>query len=263
MENIAVSTFKGLLQINRGVVRTTVRNSTRVNIQKPRPPHYTRAKIEHLTKLKYFERGERDAWFIPSVSQCLKEKEEEFKRMRKEEDNPYERLLAKDLRNWFLKSKLIAFFHCNPIRFDDRFEAEVKLRKEGMYLKKMGKHTVNMALEGTPYISVMPLFATHTEMVFCSEPKVSELLKVAGKLYQHVLLAAVVEDRLLSVSQLRTLSEAKDLPTARAQLVAVLNMAQSQLVSGLTYHQTSIAEGLRQYAEKPPDSTESSETQSS
>ncbi|XP_046675355.1 39S ribosomal protein L10, mitochondrial-like [Homalodisca vitripennis] len=263
MENVAVSTFKGLLQINRGALRITVRNSSRVNVQKPRPPHYNRAKIEHLTRPKYFERGERDAWFIPSVSQCIKEKEEELKRSRKEEDNPYERLLAKDLRNWFLNSKLIAFFHCNPIRFDDRFEAEVKLRKEGMYLKKFGRHTVNMALEGTPYISVMPLFITHTEMVFCSEPKVSELLKVAGKLRQHVLLAAVVEDRLMSVSQLRALSDVKDLTTARARLVGVLNTAQSQLVSGLTYHQTSIAEGLRQYAEKPPDSAESSETQSS
>uniref|UniRef100_A0A1B6KHQ5 Large ribosomal subunit protein uL10m n=1 Tax=Graphocephala atropunctata TaxID=36148 RepID=A0A1B6KHQ5_9HEMI len=252
MENLAVSSFKGLLQINKGAFSILVRNSNRINVQKPRPPHYKRAQIEHLVKPKYFERGERELWFIPSASQCIKQEEEEAKKRCREQDNPYERLLAKDLRNWFLKSKLIAFFHCNPIKYDDKFEVEVRLRKEGMYLKKMGKHTVNMALEGTPYISVMPLFATHTEIVFCSEPKVDKLLKIAGKMRQHVLLAAVVEDRLLSVSQLRALRQVKDLTTARAQLVSVLNAAQSQLVSGLTYHQSSIAEGLRQFAEKPP-----------
>lgn len=61
-----------------------------------------------------------------------------------------------------------------------------------MYLKKLGKHTVNMALEGTPYISVMQLFVSHTEMVFCSEPKVDKLLKVASKMHHHVLLGETV-----------------------------------------------------------------------
>lgn len=57
-----------------------------------------------------------------------------------------------------------------------------------MYLKKYGKHTVNMALEGTPYISVMTLFKSHTEIVFCSEPKVDKLMKLASKMHFHVLL---------------------------------------------------------------------------
>lgn len=51
------------------------------------------------------------------------------------------------------------------------------------------------------------------------------------------------------MSQLKTLSQVKDLTTARAQLVAVLNAAQSQLVSGLTYHQSSLVYGLQQYSE--------------
>lgn len=66
--------------------------------------------------------------------------------------------------------------------------------------------------------------------------------------------AAIVEGRLLSVSQLKTLSQVKDLTTARAQLVSVLNAAQSQLVSGLTYHQSSLVYGLQQYSEGQPTS---------
>lgn len=38
------------------------------------------------------------------------------------QENPYERLLAKDLNKFFMESKLIAFFHANPIKFDDRFD---------------------------------------------------------------------------------------------------------------------------------------------
>lgn len=63
-------------------------------------------------------------------------------------------------------------------------------------------------------------------------------------------LAAVVEGRLMSFSQMQEYSELKDLTTARAQLVSVLNTAQQQLVTGLTYHQNSIVSGLEQYALK-------------
>jgi len=248
METLAASTCKGLLQVNKEFLKISLRNVNRVNIQKPLPPHYRRAKIEYLTRPKYFEKGEKEQWFLPLESQCLKEEELRRKQAPKDEENLYEKLLAKDLKNWFENSKLIAFFHANPIQFDDRFEAEVRLRKENMYLKKYGKHTVNLALEGTPYISVMPLFVSHTEMVFCSEPKVDKLLKICKKMRYHCLLAAIVEGQLLSVSQLTALSQVRDLATARAQLVAVLNAAQSQMVNGLTFHQQRIVTGLQQYA---------------
>lgn len=48
-------------------------------MQRPRPPHYDRAKIEYLVKPKYFEKGERESWFIPSTSSCLKQEELSFK----------------------------------------------------------------------------------------------------------------------------------------------------------------------------------------
>lgn len=44
-------------------------------MQRPRPPHYDRAKIEYLVQPKYFEKGERASWFIPSASSCLKQEE--------------------------------------------------------------------------------------------------------------------------------------------------------------------------------------------
>lgn len=72
--------------------------------------------------------------------------------------------------------------------------------------------------------------------------------------------AAIVEDRFLSVSQLKALRNVKDIETARAQLVAVLNAQQTQLVSSLTYHQNSIVSGLKQLAEKPPPTSDSQQS---
>jgi len=244
----AAFSLKGLLNNNRGTIQITVRYANRINVQKPRPPHYERQKIEALVAPKFFEKGERDRWFLPIAEQCLKQEELDEKK-KTSEDNPHQRLLAKDLRNWFMNSKLIAFFHENPIKFDPRFEAEVKLRKENMYMKKLGRHTVEMALESTQYTAVLPLFSSSTVMVFCSDPKLDKLLKVTSKLHHYVLLAAIVEDRLMSVSQLKSLSQVKDITTARAQLVSLLNTVQSQMVASLIYHQSNLVGGLQQYAE--------------
>lgn len=65
----------GLLQTNKNTLRVFVRYSNRINVGKPRPPHYRRAKIEHLVAPKYFEKNERESWFLPLASQCMKEDE--------------------------------------------------------------------------------------------------------------------------------------------------------------------------------------------
>lgn len=65
----------GLLCINRSAFTITVRFANRINVQKPRPPHYERQKIEALVRPKYFQKGERESWFLPIANQCLKQEE--------------------------------------------------------------------------------------------------------------------------------------------------------------------------------------------
>jgi len=45
-------------------------------------------------------------------------------------ENPYERILAREVLNWFNHSRFVAFFHSNPISADDRFKVNIMLKKQ-------------------------------------------------------------------------------------------------------------------------------------
>lgn len=76
----------GLLQVNKTVAKASVRFAgNRINVGKPRPSQYNRAKIEYIVRPKYFERGERDAWFLPSATMCKKEEQNAMKSQSKDE----------------------------------------------------------------------------------------------------------------------------------------------------------------------------------
>lgn len=62
-------------------------------------------------------------------------------------------------------------------------------------------------------------------------------------------LAAIVDDRLLSVNELVKLSNMPDLRTAQAGLIAVLNAAAVQLTQNLTRHQQTLLGHLRKHIE--------------
>lgn len=59
---------------------------------------------------------------------------------------------------------------------------DVAFKKEAMYLKEYSKYTVKMAIENTPYITILPLFESRTVVLFSEEPKVEKLLKIIKKM---------------------------------------------------------------------------------
>jgi ribosomal protein L10 len=62
-------------------------------------------------------------------------------------------------------------------------------------------------------------------------------------------LAAIVDDRLMSVNELVKYSKMPDLKTAQAGLIAVLNAATVQLTQNLTHHQQSFLGHLQKHIE--------------
>lgn len=142
------------------------------------------------------------------------------------QDNPFERILAKDLLNWFNHSKMVAFFHTNPMSAEDHFkvsrnywnfftfvavfinakysdslwqprvltvnmlyfQANIALKKQNMTLKNYGHKTARLALENTEYEAVLSLFQSHNSMVFSSETQVSKLLRLLKKMPQLILM---------------------------------------------------------------------------
>jgi hypothetical protein len=62
-------------------------------------------------------------------------------------------------------------------------------------------------------------------------------------------LAAIVDDRLMSVNELVKYSNMPDLKSAQAGLVAVLNAAAVHLTQNLTHHQQTLLGHLRKHIE--------------
>lgn len=213
----------------------------KINIQKPQKPHYDRALFNAVTE-PIIKR--------PTVTQeCYQKRlEKKFVGAADQVVNPYEDIIAREVFNWLEKSKLVAVFHVNSIVSDDMFNIRVAFHKENMHLKSYGKSIMAKAMKGTKYEAMLPLFQSHYCLVFSEEAKINQLMKITKKAPQLILLASVVEDRLLSKNELIDLSKLPNLTTARAQLVGVLNSVGTGLVSNLQAHQTNLCSLLDLHA---------------
>lgn len=181
----------------------------------------------------------------------------------KKEENPYERIIAREVTNWFDHSKMIAVFHINSINGEDFFKARVAFHKDGMQLKKFGNSIMNMALTDSKYEAIMPLLKTKTfstGFVFSPDhKKVGSILKIAKKIPQFQLLCGIVDDRMLSKNEFTDYAKLPNIDNARSQLVNVLNTLQSQLVQNLSSHQSNLVNVLDAHArqgEKVEDKVE-------
>lgn len=209
----------------------------KINIQRPRAPHYERARVIAATNPIIKEK--------PKTSTCFQKTKYQLE---VEQENPYNRIVAREVLNWLNHSKMTAIFHLNSINSDDFFDARVALHKQNMQLKDYGKKIVNMAVEGTKFEAIVPLFDSHHCIVFSPEEQVSKLLRLTKKFPQMVLMAGIVQNRLLSRNEFIEFANLPDLTTARAQLVATMNMAGGKIVEDLEAHSKNLVNILDVHA---------------
>lgn len=215
----------------------------KINIQRPRQPHYDRALFNAVTQPLIPEQTVYEKCYknelTPTATISRKPKVH----------NPYELIIAKDIENWFNKSKMIAVFHMNSINSDDIFKARVAFHKENMQLKSYGKPLMQMALYNSRYKEMLPLFSTKNCIIFSQEQNVDKLLKISKKIPQLILLAGIVEDRLMSTTQIFEFSALPDIQIVRAQFVAVLNSIGGSVVNSLEAHQNNFVALLDSHAQ--------------
>ncbi|XP_013107263.2 large ribosomal subunit protein uL10m [Stomoxys calcitrans] len=221
----------------------------KINIQRPRQPHYERAKMLAVTAPRYPE--------PPKTTTCFE------KRTRQIQENPYNDIIAREVHNWLLNSKMVAIFHLNSIKSDDFFEARVMLHKQNMQLKMYGQKIVKKAVEGTRFEAILPLFESQPCIVFSPEAKVSQLLKITRKIPQMILMAGIVDDTLLSRSEFMEYAQLPGLQSAQAELVHTLNMAASTLVQNLEAHQKNFVNVLDVYAKGESEGSPESKQEAS
>lgn len=103
-------------------------------------------------------------------------------------DNPYERIIARELLDYLKRSRLVAFFHKNPIRAEDHHIAHRLFKKSNIDLVVYGKTTMKIALEGTPYEALLPFYVSHNAIAFSTETNIKKLLQITKKFPQLILL---------------------------------------------------------------------------
>ena len=158
--------------------------------------------------------------------------------------NPYEVILAREIKNWFDHSQMIGIVHINSISGEDYFKVAVAFHKNGMHIKKYGRSLLNLAIKDTNYECLMPLnenMSFSTAFIFCTEhQKVNNMLKIIKKIPQMHLMCGVVENKLLSKNEFMNYANMPSIDVLQSQFTNVLNLAATQLVQNLQSHQSNL-----------------------
>jgi len=223
---------KAFLQVQNILVQCK-RFRGKINIQRPRPPHYQRALFNAVTTPIYEK--------IPMTVQCRAREEAFLTREKREaESHPYQKILARELLECFERSNMTLVCHKNPIKAYDMFKFRVLLHKKEIQCKVYGKKIVKEALSNTKYETLLPLFNVSNCILFASEPKVNDVLKLLRKAPQIILLGGIVDNQLLSKNELVSYSQLPNLAIVQAQFAANLHLAGGSILNKLQAHQSNL-----------------------
>ncbi|GLV37781.1 mitochondrial ribosomal protein L10 [Carabus blaptoides fortunei] len=232
----------GLIQ-NNSVLIQSKRFRGKINIQKPRAPHFEKARVLKLTE-PFYPSKKKD---LSLVELCGKMKP---KIDRASLENPFQKILAKECLNWFNHSRLIILYHINPMSADEKFNAYVAFKKNNMHIKEYGLKTLKMALDGTKYEPFTHHYVSHNMILFSPEPNIKQVLKLSKKIPQIVLLSAVYEGKFVSKDELLVYAQIGDIQMARAAFVQTLQNAGGQLVRRITQQQDTLVNRLQDRADQ-------------
>lgn len=174
--------FSAILQ-PRAAFTIAKRFRGKINIQRPRAPHFERQLLVDLAKPVHAP----PKWTLPEIVICEKEKTSS----RKEIDNPFERILARECLNWFNTSKMVVFIHLNSISMEEKTPIFATLAKNNMHLRCYGKKIISMATKETRYEAVNHLFISHQNIIFGQPENAAKLFKILKKTPQLVVMGKI------------------------------------------------------------------------
>lgn len=179
------------------------------------------------------------------------------KKFQQKPENPYDRIIAKEVLNWLNHSQLVGIFHLNSISSEDFFKARVAFHKQNMQLKVYGKSVWKIAIADTKYEAILPMFDSKNCIVFCSDQKkIQQLFKIVKKIPQMNLMGGILENRLMSKDQITDYANMPDLTTVQAQFVGILDSIGGQLINHLECHQKNLVNILDTHISESKKSSE-------
>ncbi|XP_037069172.1 39S ribosomal protein L10, mitochondrial-like [Pollicipes pollicipes] len=236
----SVTTLRGL--VTRGPLLTCVRHKARINIQRPKLPHWEKARFQRLTVPQ-----------LPQTADLLSEDAgcyHAVERRPEREENPLEVILGKMVRETCEKSELIVFFHRNSISMSEVHKMWQMLKRAGFIYHKLFSNTIAAhAFGSTPLAPVLQLCRSHTSLVTCPEPRVAQLLRLRKKLPQLVMIGGVVSGRFMSVADLERYGQLPGRPALLAQLSGLLAGPAAATSAALNHHQAALVRSLAALSE--------------
>lgn len=236
-------TRRGLLDIVSVFVQAK-RFRGKINVQKPRKPHFERALLFQAANPYYIK------------DESAKAKDllcgHALGRVNKEVNgtNKLQVIYAKELLDKFKSSKLIAIYHKNPLSAEVEFNAYAAFHKINMDYKVYSKSTLELAIKDTPYQGILGMYVSQNALVFSKDPDIKKLLKVNKKFPQLIFLAAIYENNFLSKDDVVKLSSVGNIQTARAELVQTINCHSQQLVQLLDVNQQNLVSLLERRSDQ-------------
>ncbi|KAK9301425.1 hypothetical protein QLX08_006244 [Tetragonisca angustula] len=209
----------------------------KINIKKPKIYFKKRVLNELLTP--FFVNPNKDK----SLEQfCIESEEKEIEKPL----GPYDQIIAREVRNWFDNSKMVACLHVNSIKELDVFDIKVALFKENMHYKYYGTHIVNHVIKNSPYEAVAPLVSKCTSFVFSPVINTVKLEKIIKKSKKMFVIGGVLEGLVLNSSDFLKYGQ-MDMVSVQLGLVQILQNAGGLNLNGqLTHHQTMLVSRLKQ-----------------
>lgn len=249
--------FSAFLQSENILVQCKRFRGGKINIQRPRPPFYTRKLFNAVTEPIYP--------FKTAVDHCH-EKQAKFEAIKEltveERLHPYQKILAKELADTFHSANMVLLCQKNAMDAFDFFNFRVALHQKNIKTKVMSRRLIRAAIEDTKYSSMLPLLmqTPYNCMLFGEEWNVDDVLKILKKTPKIILLAGSLGDQYMSRSQLENYAKLPDLTTLRAQFAATLNAAGGQLYNHLQAHQSNFVYMLDAHADALKNQTTDSNT---
>lgn len=168
---------------------------------------------------------------------------------------PYDQIIAREARNWFDSSKMVACLHVNSINQLDIFAVKVPLYRQNMHYKYYGPHIVHHIIKDSPYERLAPLVSKFTAFVFSPEINGKSLENILKKCNKMFILGGVLEGHVVNYDEFMMYSQ-MDMTTMQYGFVQLLqNAGGNNLNRQLTHHQSTLVTRLKQIGtnEATPD----------
>jgi len=219
-----------------------------VRINKPKRATWFRQTLLAVSKPEWDKHEPlEDIW-----RNCEHARKEEEQREWNDHINQLEKFYVREMVELFEKSKMIAFFHANPMKKNTFRTAWQNGRRIGMELKEYHHRVGKAGLKGTQWENCLHFwFKFPGEMnlqpiLFSPNLQPDKILKYERKVAEFSLLACVVENRILSRKDLQEMVKMPGLEDSRAELVSILGYHQQNTLRLLQSNQQLLSTNLNQ-----------------